>query len=384
VPGKNLVDPYAAERPLYAITAANVDRYADKLSAGVVAKLRTLPGYRLDVYPSHRNFAAPDYIYQAAIANTGRARLENGGLDVAGARLAIPFPLVTNGSQVIWNHLLRWRGPQVKRVDIEAVVNTDGSYGVIRTLVKILYPYNVPGAATDNTNDYFFVEVLDPPRSAGSMDITRDTTDPFEEPRQSWFYTPGERRVRRAPNVGYDTPIGDTDGIETVDDLDLFNGALDRYDWKLIGRRELYVPYNCYRLQQNRPYSDVLRPGFLNPDMIRWELHRVWVVEATVKPGSHHIYARRTVYVDEDSWQMLISDRYDSRGLLWRTGLAFPVLHYEVPMLGAEGYEYTDLLSHRYFAVGLHGPERQQPDYGGPAMSPAEFTPEALRDAGHR
>jgi len=110
----------------------------------------------------------------------------------------------------------------------------------------------------------------------------------------------------------------------------------------------------------------------------------VWVVDATVRPGNHHIYARRTSYVDEDSWQMLISDRYDSRGLLWRTGMGFPVLRYDVPVLAADGYEYTDLLSHRYFAVGLHGPERQQPDYGPPMLSPAEFTPESLRDAGKR
>jgi hypothetical protein len=385
VPGKPLVDPYANEKPLFAITAANVDRYEAKLTPGIIAKLRTLPGYRLDIYPTHRNFAAPDYIYQAAIANARSAKLANGGIDVEGAKLSIPFPIPTEGSQVIWNHLLRWRGAQVRRTDTHAVVNTDGSYGLSKTFVKILFAYNLPGASTQNINDYFYAEVLAPPRSAGGMDITLDYTDPFEEPRQSWFYTPGERRVRRAPKVGYDTPIGDTDGIETVDDLDLFNGALDRYDWKLIGRREMYVPYNCYAIQQaNHPYSDILRPGFINPDLVRWELHRVWVVDAAVRAGNHHIYARRTSYVDEDSWQMLISDRYDSRGLLWRTGMAFPVLRYDVPVLTADGYEYTDLLSHRYFAVGLHGPERQQPDYGPPALSPAEFTPEALRDSGKR
>ncbi len=385
VAGKAPVNPYAGEKPLFTITAANADRYAEKLSAGVIAKLRTLPGYHLNVYPSHRNYAAPAYIYQATIDNATRARLANGGIDVTGAALSIPFPIPTEGAQVMWNHLLRWRGAQLRRVDTHAVVNTDGTYGLSKTFVKVLFAYNSQAAEHDTTNQYFYVEVLEPPRNAGGLAIVRDTTDPYEEPRQSWYYTPGERRVRRAPKVGYDSPIGDTDGIETVDEVDLFNGALDRYDWKLIGRREMYVPYNCYDLQQpGHGYADILRPNFINPDLIRWELHRVWVVDATVKPGQHHIYARRTMYVDEDSWQMLISDRYDTRGLLWRTALGFPLLRYDVPVLAADAYEYTDLISHRYFAVGLHGPEHQQPDYGPPAMTAGEFTPEALRDEGRR
>jgi len=384
-PGQPLLDPYASEKPLFSINAGNLDRYADHLTAGVIAKLRTLNGYRLDIYPSHRNFAAPQYILDAAIANAGRAHLTNDGQDVEGAELSIPFPMPQNGAEVIWNHLLRWRGPQIRRTDSHAVVNIDGNYSLSQTFVKVLFSYNLPGPHPDHVNQYFYAESLAPARIAGGIVISRDFTDPVEEPRQSWAYSPGERRVRRAPKVSYDTPIGDTDGIETTDEVDLFNGALDRYDWKLIGRREIYVPYDCYQLEQStRSYHDLIGPNFINPDAIRWELHRVWVVDATVKPGQSHIYARRTLYVDEDSWQMLISDRYDSRGLLWRTALGFPVLNYSVPVLAASSYEYTDLISHRYLAVALHGQERHPPDYGGAALSPAEFTPDALREAGQR
>jgi hypothetical protein len=383
--GKPLINPYAGEKPLFTITAANVSRYQNKLAAGVVLKLRTLPGYRLDVYPSHRNFAAPDYIYQAAIANAGRAHLSNNGQDVEGAELSIPFPVPHNGNEAIWNHLLRWRGPQVRRTDTEAVINSDGNYALSRTAAKILFAYNTPGDHSNKINDYVFIELLAPPRNAGGIDITRDFTNPFEQPRQSWVYNPGERRVRRAPKISYDTPIGDTDGLETVDDLDLFNGALDRYNWKLVGRREMYVPYNCYDLQQpTHTYRQILGPTYINPDFIRWELHRVWEVDATLRPGEHHLYSRRTVYIDEDSWQMLISDRYDNRGLLWRTAAGFPVLRYDIPLLAADGYEYNDLISRRYFVVALHGQEPVQPRYDGAKLTPDEFTPEALRDAGRR
>jgi len=385
VSGQPLADPYAQEKPLFSIDAGTVDRYADKLSAGIIAKLRTLRGYRIDIYPSHRNFAAPHYILDAAIANAGRAHLTNGGVDVEGAQTSIPFPIPHSGAEVIWNHLLRWRGAQLRRTDSHAIVNLDGNYSLSKTFVKVLFSYNLPGPQPDHVNQLFYAESLEPARVAGGMVISRDFTDPFEEPRQAWAYSPGERRVRRAPKIGYDTPIGETDGIETTDEVDLFNGALDRYDWALLGRREIYVPYDCYQLQlPTRSYHDLIGPAFLNPDAIRWELHRVWVVQATLKPGQSHIYARRTMYVDEDSWQMLISDRYDSRGLLWRTAMGFPTLNYTVPVLAADGYEYTDLISHRYLAVALHGQERHPPAYDGAPISAAEFTPDALRDAGRR
>ncbi len=386
VPGGPRRDPFASERPLYSITAQNVDRYAAKLAEGTVAMIRTLPGYHVDVYPTHRTFAAPQYIYDNAIANAGRAHLSANGLDVEGAQLSVPFPIAKNGNEAVWNHILRWRGSQLQRTVENAITTPSGDYSLTRWHEQIIFPYNTPGMSNPAKWDsMFWQEVQEPPRIAGQLTLVVSHQDPFEQPREAWTYNPGERRVRRAPEINYDTPVQNTDGLETVDDYDMYNGAIDRYNWKLLGKKELYIPYNTYKLQlPGVKYSDIVKPDAVNPDLIRFELHRVWVVEGDLKPGFRHIYAKRTFYIDEDSWQIAISDRYDSRGQLWRTALAFIQEAPEVPLLGADGYEFMDLQAHRYLVQGLHSQEATAPTYNGTSLSPSDYTADALRRVGRR
>jgi hypothetical protein len=386
VPGGPRIDPFASEKPLFSITASNVDQYASKLAEGTVAMIRTLPGYHVDVYPTHRTFAAPQYIYDNAIANASRAHLSENGQDVIGAQLSVPFPIPHNGNEAVWNHIIRWRGSQLQRTVENAITTPSGDYSLTRWHEQIIFPYNTPGMANPAKWDsMFWQEVQEPPRIAGQLTLVISHQDPFEQPREAWTYNPGERRVRRAPEINYDTPVQNTDGLETVDDYDMYNGAIDRYNWKLVGRKELYIPYNTYKFQQpGVKYADIIKPQAANPDLIRFELHRVWEVEGTLKPGVRHIYARRTFYIDEDSWQIAISDRYDSRGTLWRTALAMIEEAPEVPLLGADGYEFVDLLAHRYLVQGMHSEESHAPTYNGTSLSPDDFTAEALRRNGRR
>ncbi len=386
VPGQYRADPFASERPLFVITAQNVDRYASHMADGTVAMVRTLPGYHVDVYPTHRTAAAPQFIYDNAIANAGRAHLTENGQGVADAKLSIPFPVPKNGNEAIWNHILRWRGSQVQRTTDNAITTPGGDYSVTRWHEQILLAYNSPGLANPAKWDsLFWQEVQEPPRIAGQLTLVRSYQDPFSQPREAWTYNPGERRVRRAPEINYDTPVQNTDGLETVDDYDMFNGAVDRYNWTLKGKKEVYIPYNTYKIQQpGVKYNDIVKPTAVNPDLIRFELHRVWVVEATLKPGFRHIYARRTFYIDEDSWQIAIADRYDTRGQLWRTALAFIAEAPDVPLCGADGYEFMDLLARRYLVQGLHSQESTAPTYTTTTLTPDDFTPDALRRAGRR
>ncbi len=379
-------DPFAADRPVLSITAQNVDRYASKLADGTVAMIRTLPGYHVDVYPTHRTFAAPQYIYDNAIANAGRAHLTANGLGVQGALLSVPFPIPKNGNEAVWNHILRWRGSQLQRTVENAITTPNGDYSLTRWHEQIIFPYNTPGLSNpEKWDSLFWQEVQEPPRIAGQLTLVRSYQDPFEHPREAWTYNPGERRVRRAPEINYDTPVTNTDGLETVDDYDMYNGAIDRYDWKLLGKKEIYVPYNTYKLQApGVKYSDIVKPQAVNPDLIRFELHRVWVVEGTLKPGVRHVYARRTFYIDEDSWQIAISDRYDGRGQLWRTAMAFIETAPEVPLTGADGYEFMDLQARRYLVQGLHSQGGHAPTYNGTTLTPDDFTADALRRAGRR
>jgi hypothetical protein len=386
VPGGPRIDPFASEKPLFSITAQNVDTYASKLAAGTAAMIRTLPGYHVDVYPTHRTSAAPQYIYDNAIANASRAHLSSNGLDVVGAELSVPFPIPHNGNEAVWNHILRWRGSQLQRTVANAITTPTGDYTLTRWHEQIMFPYNTPNFDNPAKWDSLFLqEILAPPRIAGQLLLVVSHQDPFEQPREAWTYTPGERRVRRAPEINYDTPVQNTDGLETVDDYDMFNGAIDRYDWTLKGRKELYIPYNTYKLQQpGVKYADIVKPQAVNPDLIRFELHRVWVVDATLKPGFRNIYARRTFYIDEDSWQIAISDRYDGTGQLWRTALAFIQEAPDVPLLGADGYEFLDLIQRRYLVQGLHSEEGHAPTYNGTSLSADDFTADALRRAGRR
>ncbi len=384
--GDARIDPFASEKPLFSITAANVAQYEGKLAAGTVAMIKTLPGYHVDVYPSHRTFAAPQYIYDAAIANAHTAKLSDNGFDVENATIAIPFPVPANGNQAMWNHILRWRGSQIVRTVSNAVTTPEGSYSLERWHEEIMFPYNTPGLSNPNKWDsMFFQEVLAPPRIAGQLTLVISYSTPFEVPRQAWTYNPGERRVRRAPEINYDTPVQNTDGLETVDDYDMYNGAIDRYNWKLVGRREMYVPYNTYKFQDPKyKYTDIVQKDAVNPDLIRFELHRVWQVEGTLRDGVRHIYSKREMYLDEDSWQCVVADRYDGRGQLWRTALAMVQTQPEVPVLGADGYEFMDLIQRRYLVQGMHNEEPVAPVANATSLKVEDYSADALRRKGRR
>jgi len=167
-----------------------------------------------------------------------------------------------------------------------------------------------------------------PQRRAGEGTLLLEAVNPLKQPRSVWSYVPGQRRVRLV-NMPDDAPSSSSSGAYIVDDAFVFNGSLERFDVKLLGKREVLVPYNTYRMAfQSRPDA-ILRPGHLNPDVVRWELHRMWVVEATLKPGQHHPYGRRVFYVDEDTWIALASDEYDAEGKLLRAVFAYSTFGFE-------------------------------------------------------
>jgi hypothetical protein len=234
-----------------------------------------------------------------------------------------------------------------------------------------------------NTLAFFKQKVLSPPRLAGGILLVRETLNQVKDPRSAWLYNPGQRRVRRAPNVAYDNPGTASDGMRTSDQIDMFNGAVDRYDWKLLGKREIYVPYNSYKLHSDSVrYEDILTPLQVNPDLLRYELHRVWVVDATLKEGARHIYKRRTFYLDEDSWQILLVDQYDNRDQLWRVSEGHVINYYDVPTLWTTLEVHTDLQAARYLAFGL---DNQNPMYDFTIeRTAADYTPAALRREGTR
>jgi hypothetical protein len=377
-------NPYGAEKPLFSISAGNMAQHAAQLTPGIQAMLRAYPGYRLDVFPSHRSFAAPQSILDAAIANAASAHLAPDGNSVLGAHTTIPFPIPHSGLEAIWNHLLRWRGYQAHFTSYAATPTVGGDYTLIKNDTKLLFPYDLGGASDTGILSLYLIKALEPPLYAGGMTVAKDHVDPAAHPREAWIYNPGEQRVRRAPEVNFDTPNPQADSLITDDDLDLFNGSPERFDWKLIGRQEFFVPYNDYEFgNPDHDYSEILKSQFINPDLMRWELHRVWVVQATLKPGAHHIYARRTFYYDEDSWEGLLADQYDRRGELWRVSSGAPICYYELPVLTNNANIFYDLQARRYHVRGMRN-RGTMLDFFQPKLTPADFTPQALRDSGIR
>lgn len=385
-PGMHHPNPFSSDKALFTITPENADTYKDRLTAGHLAMFKAYPTYRMVVYPSHRSASYPDYFNEATKANAATAKLIQDGDSVAGAVIGIPFPVPENGLQVIWNHLLRYRGESVRRSMLEALVYADGTYKYIRFIDEFIFSYSKRGAREDRLNNiigYFRQSFTAPARFAGTILLIYETLNQVKEPRESWVYNPGQRRVRRAPFFGYDYPSPSADGLRTVDEFDLFNGAPDRYDWKLLGKKEIYVPYNSYELHaDSHKVRDILTPHHLNSELTRYELHRVWVVEGTLRKHTRHIFPRRVYYVDEDSWMILAGESYDAAGKLWRVSEAHTINYYEVPTVWTTVEAHYDLPSGRYIAMGLSN--ETEPYHFNIPLDQGDFTPAALRRAGQR
>ena len=381
--GDHYPDPYADDQPLFVIDAGNAGQYAEYLSPGQRALLERYPTWKMRVFPTRRSAAFPQGHYDETRANVGVARLREDGNGITGTTGGIPFPVPKNGLEAIWNHLTRYRGETYAMNWSQAAVTREGRY----TPVRFEYEYEFHYGSLDKTPEErepgklfnFLQTVTAPARLAGQILLVHE----FLDSRQAWTYNPGQRRVRLAPNVAYDNPGTAADGLRTNDDFVMFNGATDRYDWELVGKRELYVPYNSYRLLGNDVTMDeVLQPGHINPDLARYELHRVWVVEARLKEGTSHIYHRRTFYLDEDSWMVVLVDKYDARGELWRVSEQHNINFYNIPMHYPALDAHYDLQSGRYLVMGLRNDEPRV--YEPIERRAAHFTPAGLRAQGTR
>ena len=381
-------DPFAADQPKFTITAQNYEQYQDNLSPGQIAMLKRYPqSYRLPVYETRRSAALPQHIYDAAARNARNTTLVRGGNGLENFDTALAFPIPQDGLQVVWNHITRYRGASVRRAIAQATPQVNGSYSLVKFIDEVVYANTLTDYNAEkhgNVLFYFKQQVTEPSRLAGNVLLVHETLDQVKEPRMAWIYNAGQRRVRRAPQVAYDGPGTAADGLRTADNLDMFNGAPDRYDWKLVGKRELYIPYNSYRLDSPQlKYDDIVKPGHINQDLTRYELHRVWEVEATLKSGDRHIYAKRHMFIDEDTWQAAVIDHYDGRNQLWRVAEAHAqqVYNVQVPLYAVE--TLYDLISGRYLVMGMKNEEKTPYTYNYKANS-NQYTPAALRNAGVR
>ncbi len=391
-PGQHHPDPFPEDEVLFVINNENKDEYADRLGDGVMAMMEAYPDtFEVPVYRSRRTASAPEWVYENTRDNATTATLLPTGVNNAfGGK---PFPILhgTNEEkalQAIWNHILRWRGEYVVRRASEVAVRRNGSYSLVTSQQEVYFRYydrDMDHDSLDNVIFYYLSFTLAPARLAGGAVLVHETLDQDKQPRQAWGYNAGTRRVQRSPDLSFDTPIAASDGLRTADDTDMYNGSPERYNWRLVHDEpvERFIPYNNYRLDNPEvEYDDVLQVGHVNPEHTRWENHRVWVVEGTLKEGERHVYQRRRFYIDEDSWQIAMADQYDRRGELWRVSLAFTKNYYEVPTHWTALDTFHDLRAGRYHVQQLSNEEPSNLDFSQAAPGPRYFTPHALRRRG--
>lgn len=386
-PGDHHPDPFAGDEVQFTITADNYTEYEDRLSVGQKAMFERYPEtYIMKVYPTRRSASFPERIYDHSIKNASTGKLVADGEGVEDVAEGFPFSMPQNAYELMWNHKMKFKGIGGTRYNNQVAPTGGGDYQLIKLREEILGLYYKEGNTIEDTNNillYFFQEVESPARLAGQILLVHETLNQIRQPRQAWIYNPGQRRVRRAPNVAYDNPGTASDGLRTNDMTDMFNGAMDRFNWETVGKREMYVPYNSYQVHSDElTADDIVRPGHFNQDLMRYELHRVWVVEATLKEGTRHINSRRTFYLDEDSYQILLIDHYDNRGELWRVSEGHSINYYDVPTFWSTLEVHYDLQSGRYVANGL---DNQDPvNTFNVELSPSNYTPQALRTRGRR
>ena len=377
---KGYVDPFPNDKPKFTITKANAAQYKDHLTPGTLAMLNKYENFKMPVYETRRTACYPQAIYDEVKAMAPKLELE--GFGIAGGRSAVPFPIPKNGLEVMWNHQQRYLGGGVDRNYHSFPVRANGDFYKIGA-----HEYRIFNLNLDQPQDNLLLAFLSyftaPATLEGTVFLVHEPLDQVKQARSAWIYNAGQRRVRRAPDLAYDNVNDGTEGLRVTDQFDAWNGAPDRYDWKLVGKKEIYVPYNAFKLANKalKYKEDMIRKNTPNADLLRYELHRVWEVEGTLKAGSKHIYGKRNFFLDEDTWTVLYEDAYDTRKQLWRVSIHPLIQFYDAKVPWYRANIWHDLSNGGYL-FSLLDNEVKQPWKFGEQGKWSDFQPDALRRIG--
>lgn len=345
---------YKAEKPLFVIDASNVDKYADKLTAGQVQMLKQVKGYTMPVYPTHRECGLPDAVLANTKEGAGKAAIAKDGWSLESAVLpGVPFPLPQKGIEVMWNWLMRYQGLAAEWPDGYTVVSPrPGTTApiVARWNQLSYYPWAKPGKNSPQENkamqNGFYYLYSEPAALAGQGTVQRYY---FNKDTDTFYYFTGQRRVRRLPAYAYDAPLIGYENQYPADISFVFYGNPDRFDWKIVGKKEVYVPYNGFAMQRfGIKIDEAMGPNSVKPSMRRYELHRVWEIEGTVKSGVRHSTPKKTLYVDEDTWLVAVGDDFDAQGKIWKAKENYITPEWEIGACASAASVYNDLISSRY------------------------------------
>lgn len=380
VEGGRIPDPFEADKPLFTITAQNLDKYAAQLSEGVKALFAKYPQtYKINVYPTRRTAAAPQWVYDNTFKNATRATLKD---DIPrGAYGGVPYPIAQNGSEAIWNHLLAYPGNAYRLENSQLFVTAEGRVVLLgrETLFEARPFYDEGGSPETWNGDISLVNFrfTGPASRVGESLVVRANADSNKS--RAWIYFAGQRRTRQLPNPCCDAPNPANGGVMGFDEVYQFYGPISRYDWKLVGKKELIIPYNQNKMLQAPNDAALITGRHFNPEWSRWELHRVWEVEATLRAGQRHQAPKARFYLDEDTWQAALSERYDAQGRLWKLGEAGLGISSTGSAIYAYSFAAYDLLAGTYFLGGAFADTKDDRTVLDRKRVPDSlFTPEAM------
>jgi len=388
-PGKHLPNPYADEKPLHILTAKNYKAHVDKLTAGQVALFEKYPDtYKMKIYPTHRELGYDPRMYEFSKANATQAKLVSGGFGFTHAYAGVPFPIPQNGLEAIWNHIALAGPYYVKATWDSAAVKKGAEIEFGQESIEAVNTYQDLNGSLDAYSQsykhgFHMTKIKLPKKQEGEIILVHEPLAVDYEDRKAWLYMPSVRRVRRAPIVDFDYPVG-PGGLLFTDEGRMYAGSPERYNWELVDKQEKYIPFNNYDLDNPElTYKEILTPGHINPEHIRYELHRVWVVEAKLKENERHVIQRRTLYLGEDTWQVQVVDAYDAKGNLWRSNMQTMVIdpHFPGPLTRVNVFQ--DLISGDYAVQRLINEREQREVFDAEGLKLKKFTAEGLKRLVH-
>jgi hypothetical protein len=383
-------DPYPDDKVLFTITAANMAQYEKNLSEMSSSMLKAYPdSYKMNIYQTRRSCAQPAAVYEVLKTNALNSVESPDGAGFSGAIRSTAFPIPSVSQEMIWNHQLKFRNHKLTRQLVSAAPTRSGDFTIYVLQDEAIQHYSDPSvkdvAELDNISLRYIGNTVSPARSAGNVTLAHITIDLAKGARKVWIYSPGTRRVRRAPNIAYDNPLTNGDGLQTTDSFGGYNGAVDRYDWTFLGRQEVYMPANNYRMaSREHQYKDIfLGGGHINQNLPRYELQRAHIIEANLRPETRHIYAKRKFWMEEDAWFIIQTSAYDVRGDLWRVQELFAQTYYEVPVCDRVGVVSYDLNAGRYLVDSFVNQEAQI-SWFADELQKDRYTPDSIRRLGVR
>lgn len=374
----------AGEKSILKIDSSNMEQHKARLSEGEQALLKNIPGYSIHVYPTHRTAIAPAHSYERTFKNATTTKMDDKELisDWGGS---VPFPIPKSGSEAMANTQFAFRGIDVQTASSIYVVSGGAPVLATSTQSHESMPGDYPPGRVDPFNGQTryaaLVETKAPSYQAGEK-ILGLIDKQLNAVAQAWTYLPGQRRLRRTPNVQYDVPSPFTSGVTNYDEQNGFQGAIDRYDWKIVGKKELYIPYNNNNFLNVAGLDKLLLPNSANSELMRWELHRTWVLEGTVKSGQRHVVPKRRVYVDEDTWQTVLADEWDAKGSFWKATQVLTYVNPAVPGVFLATNFIYNLQSKSYAAFNVLSDEKDGYTYQ--QVPPSIFSPRSLEASGVR